>query len=201
MLLVTLSTFSDETEDYEQSPGWDLSIDYLVGFGVELIIEPQPAPNYAYIEFMAIPESIKQAANNSNGVIQYLFPVFTDALGLFNIPTNTISELYETYLDTLRGKITLNTDMGFEMGAQIERKSGQDFRKLDDLTYGLPFIFQLDRSNGSTYIGNTQYTVNTNLRYRVFKHNYFPITGTHMPHEVIYYIGFNTTHEERITLQ
>lgn len=201
LLLVTLSTFTNETNDYVQSPGWDVSVANLVSFGVELIIEPQPAPNYAYIEFMAVPESIKQAANNSNGVIQYLFPVFTDALNLFNIPTNTISELYRTYLNASRGKIILDTDTGFEMGAQIEKSGSQSFNNLDDLTYGLPFIFQLDRPNGSTYIGNTQYTVSTNLRYRVYKYNHFPMVDTHVPNEVIYYIDFNTTHEGRITLQ
>lgn len=199
ILLVTLSTFANKTYEYYESPAWDITNVNIDEFDVELILEDQPASSYAYIEFLKLPQEILQTTNNSSGVDDLIFAVFQDSLSLINIPTSTIALLCNDLYTTSEGKI-ITTYSGLSAGVRIERAASSNYNDLDNLPYGLPFTFQLDKGNDNTYIGNTPYIVNTHIKYRVYQYS-LPLLNTQPPTFIVTYVDVYTTHEGSITLQ
>ncbi len=199
ILLVTLSTFANQTNEYYISPAWDITNVNIDEFDVELILEDQPASSYAYIEFLKLPQEILQTTNNSSGVVDLIFAVFQDSLSLINIPTSTIALLCNDFCTTSKGKIITTYD-GMSAGVRIERAALSNYNDLDNLPYGLPFAFQLDKGNDNAYIGNTPYIVNTHIKYRVYQYS-LPLLNTQPPTFIVTYVDVYTTHEGSITLQ
>ena len=162
ILMVTLLPFSNETNDYVQTMGYDFASASLQSFRVELILEDVAASKYAHIEFVDVPNDIPDRESYFDGSIKYLSLLFEDFISVLGVPTSTISAI----LDGLQGNIH-SEGQGISAYIDITKSPLANYDGLDNLPYGLPFRFQLAKGSESNYIGNTPYTVNVYADYFV----------------------------------
>ncbi|MBQ7873340.1 MAG: hypothetical protein IJ360_05150 [Clostridia bacterium] len=192
VLMVTLKPFSNSTQNYVETLGYDFAGSSLDQFGVELVLEDAPYPNYAYIANITKPNEAIQIDGYFEGTTVSLSPLFEDILGLIGIPTSTISAV----LESMNGKINIQESTLFA-SLDIEKGLLSNYEELDNISTGLPFRFQLSKGNHNLYEGDTPYTVNTYARYYVLVQENVFLSEPAYWH---FYINVTTTHEGEVSL-
>lgn len=192
VMMVTLRPFSSSTQSYVETLGYDFASSSLCGFGLELVLEDAPYPNYAYIANITKPDEAIAIDGYFTGTKVGLSPLFEDILGIIGIPTSTIS----TVLESMNGRIEIQESTLYA-SIEIEKDLFSDYGELDNISTGLPFRFQLSKGNHNLYEGDTPYTVNAYATYYVFVQENVLFSE---PAYFSFYIDVITTHEGTITL-
>ena len=167
---VSLQSFAGNVDDHFEdsvTSGYVTTRIYTIEIGLE--IDDNPDSAHAWIvgfEHFGFEEEDYGSPNVS------LAPLFVDALSLLGVPLSTISAT----LNALKGNATHSssnyTDRCY-VSVDFGYGGGDPF---DDITVGLPIIFQLD-AGSSSYEGGTSVTFRTNIKYLVL---YDP-SGTGVP--------------------
>ena len=193
LLMVTVKPFSSKTQSFAQKNyvdegGYDFVQTTLYSLGIELVLTDVPGANYAFISNIDKPQATVDINNFYNDANVLLRPLFDDILSLIGVPTSTISAIF----NSLRGKVVANDsrlianiDIRFPL-IQLGNPN-----QVEDLEHGLPIRFQLAKGS-SSYIGDTPYTVNTYVVYRVTC-QVTPFLSE--PQTVFFFITSNATHE------
>lgn len=191
ILMVTLTPFSTEAVDYGNSLGYDCIGGYLKKFGVKLTLEDAPAQSYAHISQIHKPVQTSYIDNYFNNAIVSLWPLFSDILGMLDVPTDTISAVLENTLGCIDAE-----DSELYAYIDIQNSLALDYSILDDIASGMPFRFILMKNNDDAYVGNTHYTVNTYAKYCVSVRIETSSTPVYCP----IYFEESITHEGTVTL-
>lgn len=196
LLMVTFTPFSGDTDAYVKTLGYDFASASLDSFSIQLILEYENGPNYAYIAGIDKPSEALAINNYFNGVMVNLIELFASFLGDIDISFETVPNLFAETFENANGYINIEEYLR-DTKITIQKDAWSDYRSFDNISTGLPFRFQLTKGSATNYEGNTAYTVNTSATYFVLAQNNSLFSE---PTYIPFYITKTTTHEGTVTL-
>ena len=162
-MMVFVKPFTYHTQEFAKTLQYDATITTLETIEISLSLEPNAeSSKLAHISGTYIPNDISMNILGGEYVSNVYFKTLLEAL----LDEAGIDlELVEAILQDIEGSVTYNTSNDYFYNVCVD--VGVNTHPFDELDPGFPVRFDLLKNSQTYYVGNTDYSVTTKVRYLV----------------------------------
>ena len=162
-MMVFVKPFAYHTQEFYQTLHYDVAITALDSLEISLSLNPEAeSSKSAHISGTYIPQDISTNILGDEYISNIYFRALIEALlGEAGVDLNLIEDI----LQDIDGNVTYSTSNDFFYNVRVN--VGVNAHLFDELSPGYPVRFDLLKNNHTYYVGGTEYSVHTKVRYFV----------------------------------